>query len=516
MSFSMTPKPRIYSSLTLGKGRSKFVVIVIGEFESVYKGLYSGDIDRQVYAVGRCHVWKSRVTHKLSVAIESTASLCSACITHQKILGNPDFNNHYQSLCSEYSVALIRFVNHVTEKGQNRAFSVPVHVIAAEFGVPEWIVELRHNATHGQMPPLSMLKSGTEWALNWLKASFGSEFWEAQLQTMMTTRHREPEKDRPKVTKDDVCSVLDDYVQERCNTMTKSYKGKYPKVNALGGIEKMLSLDKSMAIGCLLTEDYMLNNDGIYPTFDSSSESDSDVIQVEDLLPVKNIFFWKPVLQLLERTKQLQMLLTEMVAMVTDEDSTKNSLLVDWITTIVKANEGNDDELKSLFKSKQPLFYRRLLEDCIRVPNRNTAALVQFLLQHDVESLPEAAINHINNLSDIYQGRVISPLENADQQTCKSIKDLHGKEHSAFIDQISPENSSWTLCDKDRIDWSSCPFGLLPWQHIRYHDLDLDKDQIPDLDVYDEELCDTIENNSDKSSPMDSRQVQMSIVGIRI
>ena len=41
-----------------------------------------------------------------------------------------------------------------------------------QIGVPEWIVDLRHEAAHGDLPPLVSLRAAANWALHWLKVKF--------------------------------------------------------------------------------------------------------------------------------------------------------------------------------------------------------------------------------------------------------------------------------------------------------------------------------------------------------
>lgn len=42
-------------------------------------------------------------------------------------------------------------------------------VVFSQFGIPSWIVEMRHNATHRTMPSLSELTAGADWILEWLR-----------------------------------------------------------------------------------------------------------------------------------------------------------------------------------------------------------------------------------------------------------------------------------------------------------------------------------------------------------
>ena len=38
-----------------------------------------------------------------------------------------------------------------------------------QLGVPEWIVKLRHDATHGILPSMDLLKTAADWCMEWLK-----------------------------------------------------------------------------------------------------------------------------------------------------------------------------------------------------------------------------------------------------------------------------------------------------------------------------------------------------------
>ncbi|KAK7480685.1 hypothetical protein BaRGS_00028053 [Batillaria attramentaria] len=140
------------------------------EFVQVYQDLYSYDVHRQKSAVDEIAVWKSRAMHKMSVAIESTAALTDAYLQHHHAEQTGSVQENDYQLRAMFSLALIRFVNHITEKGQNKAFAQPVHRIAQEFGIPEWIVRLRHDATHGSLPCLDVLTTGAQWALSYLQS----------------------------------------------------------------------------------------------------------------------------------------------------------------------------------------------------------------------------------------------------------------------------------------------------------------------------------------------------------
>ena len=49
-------------------------------------------------------------------------------------------------------------------------------------GIPDWVVRLRHDATHGALPGLEVIMAGVDWALGYLR----EVFWEAQCEVRHT------------------------------------------------------------------------------------------------------------------------------------------------------------------------------------------------------------------------------------------------------------------------------------------------------------------------------------------
>lgn len=70
------------------------------------------------------------------------------------------------------SMALIRLVNGVTDSLQPRAasaFARSVHDLANELRMPPLLVEMRHQATHNNLPQLPVLETAARQALVWLE-----------------------------------------------------------------------------------------------------------------------------------------------------------------------------------------------------------------------------------------------------------------------------------------------------------------------------------------------------------
>jgi len=57
-----------------------------------------------------------------------------------------------------YSTAIIRLVNGLVDPLQSGVYARSIASIAAQLGLPGWLVEVRHAATHEDLPSLQVLR----------------------------------------------------------------------------------------------------------------------------------------------------------------------------------------------------------------------------------------------------------------------------------------------------------------------------------------------------------------------
>lgn len=115
-------------------------------------------------------VWKLRVP-TLSHSVESIASLAAVQHKDQQLVS--DGNTNTTELRLEYSCAIIRTINGLTDAiGQNQTHNQSVHSLAHKLGIPRWLVDIRHQATHQQLPSLAVLRMAAQAILEYLKVTF--------------------------------------------------------------------------------------------------------------------------------------------------------------------------------------------------------------------------------------------------------------------------------------------------------------------------------------------------------
>ncbi len=87
-------------------------------------------------------------------ALESTHALLSVIPQD----GSAATSLSYLSLRMSYAAAIIRLVNCLVDPLQLGAYARSIHSIAQQLGLPAWFVELRHAATHEDLPSLEVLR----------------------------------------------------------------------------------------------------------------------------------------------------------------------------------------------------------------------------------------------------------------------------------------------------------------------------------------------------------------------
>ena len=71
---------------------------------------------------------------------------------------DPSSSSSYLSLRHSYAACIIRLVNGLVDPLQLGAYARSIASIAQQLGLPLWLVELRHAATHEDLPSLELLR----------------------------------------------------------------------------------------------------------------------------------------------------------------------------------------------------------------------------------------------------------------------------------------------------------------------------------------------------------------------
>ncbi|ESO89197.1 hypothetical protein LOTGIDRAFT_229092 [Lottia gigantea] len=445
-----------------------FVFLYREEFIKVYEELFhTNNIYDIQHAIDRIQAWKNR-SNRLPVAIEASRELTIALLLYKVNQASNTVFEKQEEICRELSLAIVRFVNHITEGGQTREFARPIIVIAKEYGIPEWIVHLRHEITHSSIPAFDVLLRGVNTALQWLQ----ERFWDVQIQTSPSKAQIISKK------KFDIKEILQSYIKQRLKAVEAGY-----------GIHGSQSLSKNTIVAfsqsaykkellcCLCDVGGLIPTDKQLQIFDIKSQ---DLVHTTDLsLPSILVLFWTPVLKLIKTLGYGVDLICDLIRNIKNSNILQTRLICGWIYQLTFKIENCTK--KSIHMCLLPTETScMVLGRIMHKPTVYTPLLVHhFNQQHPLN------INVEKKLLDVLQ--MYHSIDDDDDVTddlmdCGSIvasdddtllKDVHHIQD--IVTSQTKHTGYWKLHNSD-IDWSSVPLGCLPGQLLDCDDLEITVD----------------------------------------
>uniref|UniRef100_T1DKN9 LAS1-like protein n=1 Tax=Crotalus horridus TaxID=35024 RepID=T1DKN9_CROHD len=406
------------------------------EWDQVMVGLYCEDCQTQRDALDRVSVWKSRFGSKMPLAVECTADLIRC-----KLLDASGVLKSHELILT-YGLALVRFVNLITERRQ-KMVTVPLRHLAKELNIPIWIVDLRHDLTHGTLPQLVTCRKGCDTVLDWLRRSYWScqlgnslveeggeeteESSEADGEDEMDSSQEDPEKTLDEQKHQELCGKVRDVLTSFKNQQLEVLR-QQPDVNqacklwttatsevewVVAQMKDLLQENREVVAKTLLEEGFLI------PT--------ADTLQILNIHPQEThkwdfkipravLRFWQPLLGSLHSRHFTQTLLEKMFHDLKAHariSSLRSQYLINWITKILKANLRVKKKLKSskaqkkrrclrLFHHYVSLQWLKLLKDCLDAPCWASPHLLHLILLSMEPPLPAEAQEKLLYLTSIY------------------------------------------------------------------------------------------------------------------
>ncbi|XP_025951760.2 ribosomal biogenesis protein LAS1L isoform X1 [Dromaius novaehollandiae] len=408
------------------------------EWDQVMVGLYCGDSRLQQEALDRVSAWKSRYGPKMPLAVDCTAELIRC-----KVLDSSGKLRSHELILS-YGLALVRFVNLITERKQ-KMVSIPLRQLAREVDIPIWVVDLRHELTHGKLPQLALCRKGCDVVLDWLRKTYWSrqlgnnlcEESEEEDEQEETEANTEMDSDTWEIQtpQHEACQKHKEF-HEKVRDVLVSYKNEQFRVmQTVQSVSKSRELwsDSSSEVDWILAQikDLMQENretvaeallsDGfLIPTVECLKmlnikyEANKEILQFK--IPQTFYCFWRPLLTGLLSRSFTQTLIEKMFTELkecSDSSELRPQFLINWIsemlTSIARVNAGKKRRrcnkriyVKELFLQKVPLQWIRLTDNCLEAPCWATPHLLQLILTSMKPRLPRSSRKNLLYLTSVY------------------------------------------------------------------------------------------------------------------
>ncbi|KAK8017460.1 hypothetical protein PG993_013786 [Apiospora rasikravindrae] len=144
---------------------SAAVATVAADPQSSSSSSSSSEEAQKRHAVWRVSMWMQRGS--CPHMVESTSLLTAAILLDLQEARN-GADSLYEAVRLAYSAAFSRFVTGLLDGQQEKQQKQSMWSIAKIIGLPATFVELRHQCTHEQLPPLLKLRSAAQKSLVWI------------------------------------------------------------------------------------------------------------------------------------------------------------------------------------------------------------------------------------------------------------------------------------------------------------------------------------------------------------
>ena len=135
------------------------------EWQFVRDALYEPKDDgMQEFALEIVQVWVEK--GRVPTSVEATANLVRV-VRLDRTSAVDDTTKRLA-----YAAAVTRFVNEIVDSRQAGAAVVPITRLAEQVGLPRFLVDLRHEATHDALPSLAVFRAAVEEGMEWLWVNY--------------------------------------------------------------------------------------------------------------------------------------------------------------------------------------------------------------------------------------------------------------------------------------------------------------------------------------------------------
>lgn len=156
------------------------------EWRQVHVWLTSNDAQNVQHGLDKVAAWRCR--GKLPLGVDSYACLLGTQLRDPCGLLSLDAAKQEDDvmLRMQYAMAIVRLVNGIADSGQKGRTANSVAAITAAAGLPRALVDLRHEATHNELPSLPVLRLAAIQATAWLRETY----WDPQERCLQDAQRR--------------------------------------------------------------------------------------------------------------------------------------------------------------------------------------------------------------------------------------------------------------------------------------------------------------------------------------
>ncbi|VDK69449.1 unnamed protein product, partial [Onchocerca ochengi] len=212
-----------------------------------------------------------------------------------------------------------RFVNYVNEICQSNREFKSIASAVSDVGIPQWVVDIRHGATHSHLPSLENLRQAAMYCRNWL----WEHHWSRPVVEAMGLNLNIQNENENKLQQE-ATDLIDQFMLYSLQKM-KFYKRrkkdnpdkKMKLQKVLTKMETFIMMHPWEFLSAFLLEGYLILNVKQIKSIDCNFFANNEDIWI---IPQDLQLFWKPIFHYLNEAKMLPELLFQLLETVSDND----------------------------------------------------------------------------------------------------------------------------------------------------------------------------------------------------
>jgi len=238
-----------------------------------------------------------------------------------------------------------RFVNFITEPYQTNIHAKTIKNIASTIGIPDWIVNIRHSATHFTLPSIEILEQAIEYLFDYLQKRYVNTYKEISLEQSVGRN-----------VKAFIHSVFSDYMNAHYQITQMRLKKKSSdivlselddKVEAVTVNFRNETFEILLEDGYMIPTNEQLNGLGIVG---------EEFMEQENLMIPKQIMMiWNKFLTFCNDNNLIEFFFSQLISaykfetenkLLSTNENLRNKFLLSWIIHLLKFNSYKNSKLK--------------------------------------------------------------------------------------------------------------------------------------------------------------------------
>ncbi|GMR53892.1 hypothetical protein PMAYCL1PPCAC_24087 [Pristionchus mayeri] len=450
------------------------VSFTVSEWQRV-QSLFNSD---SLEDLKECHIILTAWNHRIPMVAVVCSEMVVATLIGAKLELPPDLAYmKLDTMRRQCAIAVIRFVNYINEMGQPGGIGKPLEMkkAVAPFGVPGWLVEMRHESTHNELPILERLQKGLAVAREWLWENFWARpVHEAMKKAVVTGR--DPNEISIEGEGENGVEMMADSASVRRRERLRDLMTEYVEwrgKNVTFEMEKCGMMDRPDILieieNALLQEPYDLYKVLLSDGFLILSEEQLAAFTAFDpygAIPPRVQVFWDPMLTMTFENKSIQLFIVELMDRLRDSSSasqTSRAQLITWTKMILDVAFSSN-----LFSVRD---WSSILSTMVALPGIFSRAQMKQVMDQ-IPELEDKRRRQVHRIMDISihdeDGNLME-----DSMTVKTIDDLK-KAIEGDVNKHKGEASAGVWSVSTEKEWRSIPLGMVPSQQFDSFSLIID------------------------------------------